>query len=193
MAWTLCTEQDVRDIQTMPTTIPDSWSDMVEGLIRSFTGFSDLGNTSAEYTDCKSGDGTALLRTRHSPIIAVSSVTIDGAAVDADNLYVGEYFIELKNGLTFTRGIRNVEITYTAGEGTVPEDIRLAAATMIVAINNYDARGGADASLKFSTMVDDGRDHTRGGEASPVDRMGLVSHLKGIMRTTIYKRQLRIG
>ena len=193
MAWTFCTEQDVRDIQVMPATIPDSWSDDSEGLIREYTGYNNLGLTSTEYTEVKSGDGATLLRMRHSPIIAVTAVSVNDVAVDLANVYVGEYFIELKNGLSFTHGVRNVSVTYTAGEGEITTDIKTACIMMIVAYNNYYSRGGADASLKFSTMLDDGRDHTRGGESSPVDRMGFASHLEGIMRTIIKKRKLKIG
>jgi len=192
-AWTLCTEQDVRDIQTIPDTIPESWSTRVEGLIRQHTGLNRLGLAVVTFEDTRSGDDSTLMRIKKSPISTLNSLTISDYSVASTNIYVGEYFVQLKNGLTFTRGVRNVVINYDAGGGDVTEDITMAAAQMIVAISNYYGRQGADASLKWSTMMEDGRDHTRGGEAGPSKRMGLSAHLESIMLTTIKTHRIKIG
>jgi hypothetical protein len=165
---------------------------MVEGMIREYVGQSRLALPSSEFTDYISGDNTTLLRLRNSPVIAVSSVVVSSTAITSANLYTGAYYIQLLEG-TFTKGVRNVVVTYTAGGGTVTPDVRMAAAMMIVAVNNYYGRGGSDASLKWSTMMDDGRDHQRGGEDSPVKRMGLAAHLRGIMSTVINQKRFRIA
>jgi hypothetical protein len=190
-AWELCTEQDVRDIQTIPVTIPETWSEMVEGMIRQHTGLNKLAITEATYTDTKSGDNSTFMRLKNSPITSVTSVTIDGVSVSLSDVYVGEYFIQLETGV-FTYGTRNVVIVYTAGGGTVTPDIRMAAAEMIVAIANYYGRAGADQSIKWATMQD-GNATKRGGEDSSTTQLGLPSHLRGIMRATIANNRIKIG
>lgn len=190
MAWELCTEQDVRDIQTMPSTIPETWSEMVEGMVRQHTGLNKLGVTSASYTDTKSGDNSTFMRLRNSPLIAVASVTIDGVAVSSDYIYAGEYFIQLTEGKVFTYGTRNVVVVYTAGEGTITPDVRLASAQMVAAVANYYGRAGADQSIKWSTGTDPTE---RGGEDSSTTKLGLSSHLRGIMTATIFNKKIKIG
>jgi len=163
---------------------------MVEGMIREFIGRPQLGLTTTSFTETKSGDGSTWMRLKHTPIVAVSQILVSDVAVDADNIYVGEYYVQLKNNLSFTRGVRNVDITYTAGSGDVTADIRLAAATMIVAINNFYGRQGSDSSLKWSTMTDS---KDKGGEPSPDKNLGLASHLDGIMKSMIKKKTLKIA
>lgn len=184
-AWTLCTEQDVRDIQTMPSTIPESWSEMVEGMIREHTGLTKLGLTSEEFTEYRSGDNSTFLRLKNSPVQSVSSLTIDGVAVSSTDYVVGTYYVQLLSGV-FSYGVRNVVITYSAGDGEVDPDIRLAASMMLVAVNNYFGRGGADASIKWTTLSGS----EKGGEQS---KLGLADHLNGIMKATIRQKRIKIG
>lgn len=188
-AWTLCSEQDVRDLQTMPSTIPETWSEMVEGKIRTYTGLTMLGLTEDTFTQYLSGDNTSIIRLKKSPITAVTSLTIDGIAVASTDMYVGEYTVQLLGGSVFTYGTRNVIAVYTAGGGTVTPDIRMAAAQMVVAVNNFYGRGGVDASMKWSTMTDG----ERGGEESASKKLGLSSHLEGIMKETITNKRIKIA
>lgn len=188
-AWTLCSEQDVRDLQTMPATIPETWSEMVEGMIREHTGLTMLGLTEDTFTQYISGDNSNIIRVKKSPIVSVTSLTIDGVSVDSANMYIGSYSIQLLNGLVFTYGTRNVIVTYTAGSGSITTDIRMAAAQMIVAVNNYYGRGGSDASMKWSTMTDG----ERGGEDSATKNLGLAGHLESIMKATIKNKRMKIA
>lgn len=188
MAWDLCSEQDVRDIQTVPTTIPETWSEMVEGMIREHTGLTRLGLTEETYTDYISGDNTTLVRLRKRPVTGITSITIDGVSVDTSNILFGDYYVQLLSG-TFTYGVRNVVVTYTAGGGTVTSDIRMAAATMVVAVANFYGRAGSDQSIKWSSMTDG----ERGGESSPSARLGLADHLNSIMRSMIKNRSIKIA
>ena len=187
MAWTLCTEQDARDIQTLPEIIPESWSDFVEGMIREHIGQTRLGLPTSSFTEYISGDNTTLIRLKNAPIIAVSSLTVTGVAVASADMYVGSYYVQLLEG-SFTLGTRNVIISYTAGGGTVSADVQLAAAMMVVAMNNYYGRYGADASLKWATP----EDGQRAGEATD-GKLGLAGHLRSIMQATILDRKIKIA
>lgn len=188
-AWTLCSEQDVRDLQTMPATIPETWSEMVEGMIRQYTGLTMLGLDTDTFTQYLSGDNSTIIRLKKSPIIAVSSLTIDSVAVASADMYVGSYFVQLLNGSVFTYGTRNVIVTYTAGGGDISTDIRMSAAQMVVAVNNFYGRGGSDASIKWSTMTDG----ERGGEDSATKNLGLSGHLESIMKATIKNKRIKIA
>lgn len=190
MAWEICTEQDVRDIQTVPEIVPETWSTMVEGLVRNYTGYNKLGVAVAEYTDTKSGDNSSFMRLRNAPVDSITSVTIDSVSVGSDYIYTGEYFVQLTDGKVFTYGTRNVVVVYQAGSLIVPDDIRMAAATMIVAVANFYGRGGADQSIKWSTGDSQ---NAQTGEDSPSSKLGLASHLQGIMRTMITSRKVKIG
>ena len=187
MAWTLCTEQDARDIQTLPEIIPDSWSDFVEGMIREHIGQTQLGLPTTSFTEYISGDNTTLIRLKNAPIIAVSSLTVTGVAVASADMYVGSYYVQLLEG-SFTLGTRNVIISYTAGGGTVSADVQLSAAMMIVAMSNYYGRYGADTSIKWATS-----DGQRAGEETGNEKLGLSGHLRAIMRSTILDRKIKIA
>jgi uncharacterized phiE125 gp8 family phage protein len=90
------------------------------------------------------GTGTKFLYLNHKPIISVSSVTVDGDAVTEAADYEDEdkYWIEpmikggkaegalyLPNG--WSVGEQNVVVTYVAGYGSIPYDVRRATATLI--------------------------------------------------------------
>lgn len=193
-AWTFCSKQDVTDINTVAeASLLDSWSESAEGMIREHLGQSHFGLSEETFVEYRNGDGSYRMRLRHAPVASVASVVVDGVVIGASDYYVGFNFIELLDGLLFTSGVRNVVITYNAGGGEITPDVRLCAATMLVAFYNYYGRSGADASLKWSTMMDDGRDHTRAGEAGPGKRVGFLGHLNTIMQATLRARRIKIA
>ena len=93
---------------------------------------------SDSYTRRLSGEGVAMLRLPDWPLTAVSSLTLDGAALtvlvgsatdtgqdvfaDADGL------LWMRNDDVFTKGRGNILITYTAGYAStaIPEDLQQA-------------------------------------------------------------------
>lgn len=90
----------------------------------------------ASYTETLSGDGsTRAVLTRDWPVTAVASVTIDGAVIpeattaDVDGWVLDGEIVRLR-GYQFTEGVKNVEITYTAGYATTPADVRQAVVEM---------------------------------------------------------------
>ena len=84
--------------------------------------------TRAAFTELRNGTGSAVLPVRNAPIASVSSVSIDGTAVVAsDGTSAGFAFdgprIYLVGGQIFCRGTKNVQITYTGGFETIPDDV----------------------------------------------------------------------
>lgn len=117
---------------------------------------------SASYTETKDGNGGTRVRldqcppTPDSPPIAVTSVTVDGAAIpqrpavsasntNPEGWILREYGIDLV-GYAFTRGSRNVVIVYTVGYAEVPEDIAQAT-TEHVALK-YRRRGTMGVAME---------------------------------------------
>lgn len=81
------------------------------------------------------GRGASSLSVPNTPITAVSSLRVDGITIPAATGPVGlgyvfdDNFIHLRGGQRFTRGVKNVEVSYTAGwpVDAIPQDIKLAA------------------------------------------------------------------
>lgn len=82
-----------------------------------------------EYYD---GQGTRILFPREYPITLVTSLKIDGLSISpaATPQLVG-YFLRAGrsiqvNGHQFTRGLSNIELSYTAGYVAIPDDLQQA-------------------------------------------------------------------
>lgn len=84
---------------------------------------------SASYTLSVNGTGKDVQMVPNYPITAVASLSIDGAAIPASTGFTvaGYVFddtaIYLRGGYLFTKGVKNVDIAYTAGYSTIPVDI----------------------------------------------------------------------
>lgn len=100
---------------------------------------------SASYTERLSGDGTPLLKPRHWPITAVTTLTVDEDswstllstnATDSDEevfLPAHGLWLEARYGSVFPSGVGNVVIVYTAGytSATMPADLKHATTTLV--------------------------------------------------------------
>jgi uncharacterized phiE125 gp8 family phage protein len=83
------------------------------------------------YTDTVDGNGKTSMMLRASPVVSVATVTVDGAAIPVRPSWDGEGYVLQGDrirlvGYTFTVGISNVEVVYSAGWATVPEDVQMA-------------------------------------------------------------------
>lgn len=195
MAWTLCSKQDVVDIHPVPITdLKDSWSDMVEGLIRDYLGEPNLGVVEAVIDEWHNGDGTPVLRVKAPPIKSVTSLVLASELTMEDGSYVtlsaSDYlvfpnFIQLK-GMVFPQGLLNVKVSYESGKENDDQVVRLAATTMVVAIVNYRKRFGADSSIRW------GAADPKAGEDSPNLNVGLTSHLVTIMKRVLRRNHVRV-
>ena len=117
----------------------------------------------ASYTETRNGNGADAIYMRNTPVIMVSSVSIDGVAVpeapdarsygwvnDNHKVYLRGYArIDPSSAHSFTaapgcfrRGIQNVQIAYVAGFTTVPVDVSQACIELIA--SKFAKRGRID-------------------------------------------------
>jgi len=78
------------------------------------------------------GNGSDRLLPRNFPLLAVSSVVIDGLAVQPSTSPTSAGFLWdsrriLLRGLSFCRGVQNIQVAYMAGYPSVPPDLKQAA------------------------------------------------------------------
>lgn len=187
MAWTLCSKEDVIDFHPVTATeLKDSWSVLVEGLIREHINWLRLGLSELVVTaEELSGNGTAYLYPKQRPLVSVQSLVVNGRALDSAAYAVFPGYVQLRGEHVFPQGNLNVVISYTAGPGTVPDEVRLAAVSMIIAALNYKKRQGADASLRWSSA------ETKAGEENPNTQIGFSSHLVQIMKRILKRNRVR--
>lgn len=185
MSWTFCSKQDVVGIHPVTEQeLRDEWSDMVEALIKQYLGQPNLGEAVTITDEYLNGDGSTVMAVKSPPIDTVISLIVDGVTLTAGDYVVFESYIHLKYAV-FPRGNLNVVLSYTT-KSTVSEIVRLAAVAMIISIVNYRKRGGADASLKWSSL------DSKIGEQTPGVSLGLTEHLNGVMKSILRKPRLRV-
>jgi Phage gp6-like head-tail connector protein len=85
----------------------------------------------APYTETMNGTGSRQIQLSNYPVTALSQVLVDG--IDLTNYATsdGRRVVTLPYGSSFTRGLSNVQITYTAGYATVPADLEHTACRMV--------------------------------------------------------------
>jgi hypothetical protein len=187
MAWTFCTKSDVVEMHPcQEADLQDSWSDMVEDLIRQHMGQPYLGDSQVILDEYHSGTGLKVLLVNKSPILTVESVVIGNVTLAATDYTCSDDAIVLFSR-TFTEGWMNVKISYTSGTSTVDNVTRLAATAMIVAVLNYRKRYGADSSMKWAQFTEQ-----KAGEETANANFGLTTHLNGIMRQVLRRPSVRV-
>lgn len=107
------------DVVSLKTSILKA----AEEKVVDYLGFSP---ESATRTDYISAIGQNRLYLYAHPVSAVSSLKINGSAVDASAFTLNDTYLRLKDGV-FPTGIENIEVTYTAGwsSQTMPDVIKM--------------------------------------------------------------------
>lgn len=186
-SWVFCSRNDVKTLfPAQDSDLPDVYSEMVEGLIRQHLGAPNLGLSVSVAGEYHNGNGSNVLKVYKPPIISVSSLLINEAALSASDFVVFPNQVELV-AETFPVGSLNVRVSYTSGSSTIDPVVKLTAISMIIAMVNYKRRFGADASLKWGTA------DTKIGEDSPSKDLGLTEHLNQIMKQTLRRQRLRVS
>lgn len=91
---------------------------------------------SQSYTDVSHGTGQRKMTLRNVPVTAVTGVVVNGRTIPARPAVTGQGYtfnsfgVSL-TGFTFDVGTDNVEVTYTAGYATVPEDVDMACCELV--------------------------------------------------------------
>jgi len=120
----------------------------------------------ASYTDYRDGDGLDRIVLRRRPVTEVAGVWDDPARTfgDATKLDADEYVLDAERGIvllragTFSEGVRNVKVSYTAGAAAVPDDVAQACRMLVAAWfhaareggDGLDARTAGETALRFS-------------------------------------------
>lgn len=149
----LCQLADVKDYLGITTTATDSvLTTLVNNAGAFIERYCNRVFEQASYTETRNGNGASAIFMRNVPIISVQSVSVDGTSVPAapDAISYGYIFDSNKVYLrgdarinpvtpgifagyppTFSRGIQNITIAYTAGYPTVPMDIAQACIELV--------------------------------------------------------------
>jgi len=90
----------------------------------------------ADYLEVRDGTGSQRLQFACFPVVAVSSLTIDGQAVPpaTASSMAGYSFSQTQLtvcGYSFTRGAQNISVSYTAGYSTTPPDVAQACIELV--------------------------------------------------------------
>lgn len=192
--WKYCTKSEVAAMSGLAESVfDDSWSQMAEEYIDEYTGETYTGSTA--YTESLDGDGISdTMILKHTPVISVTSVSIDGVALQSSDYKVYESgYIRLVSttgsaldkatgsvGSVFPEGQQNVVIVYNAGVTSVPAYVKLAAILCISEIAVFSERAGANASLAVS------RASQRAGDGAAYQTAAaLAGKMRTIVRNTI--------
>jgi uncharacterized phiE125 gp8 family phage protein len=133
----------------------------VSAQVRTDTGRA-LDVPAAQRVEPHDGDGGCELLLEQYPVTAVASVTVDGTAIPArvlvtDNGHVladaaiGRLVLV---GYTFTKGVQNVVVTYTAGYAAVPGDLEQAVIELVALAFRDEDHVGQSARSVAGDMVD---------------------------------------
>ncbi|GAO01958.1 phage head-tail connector protein [Anaeromyxobacter sp. PSR-1] len=133
----LATLTDLKNYLGITSTAEDALlSRLLSGSSDHFEALTGRTFASSGHTGSFDGDGSRLLFPGHTPIISVSSLTVDGEPIpertswSGDGYVVRPYYVELSAGHTFTRGLGNVVLAYGAGFVAVPNDVQQAVITL---------------------------------------------------------------
>lgn len=129
------------------------YSALIEMASSSITAYCEREFQVAAYVEACDGDGTGLLRLAHTPIVAVSALSIDGSAVPLSEVKVSPEFIQLEgdldysarlrsSGRVFPEGIQNITVAYTAGYTAVPAEISHACILQVAYLMNTLTKQG---------------------------------------------------
>jgi len=104
-----------------------------------------------DLTEKYDGDGTAILWLDYYPINSITELKIDDEVISSDDYYLYEKLGKIiLDGLVFTKGYQNVEISYNVGYGaskdTIPTPIRQ---SCVALVHFYIKRHTIDYSETF--------------------------------------------
>ncbi len=102
----------------------------------------DVTTYSEKFDITRSGQREVALR--RVPVVSVAALTNDGSLIAASDYYTTDYgqIRLIGSGDFFTTGRQKVEVTYTAGFSTVPEDLKHAASLIVCAQYNQSSHLG---------------------------------------------------
>ncbi|MBI4831799.1 MAG: phage head-tail connector protein [Candidatus Lindowbacteria bacterium] len=126
----LTTLQDVKeylDIGADETTFDSLLGRLITASSRQIEAYCNRIFEIKSYSECYDGNASDILFLSNTPIVTVTSLAIDGEAVEADEFKVYDDYVRLVSRL-FTPGELNVSVAYSAGlfdagTGSPPADL----------------------------------------------------------------------
>jgi hypothetical protein len=111
-------------------------SSLVSGVSRWIENWLSRTIASATYAETLDGNGKDAIFLTNTPITAVSSVKVNGVSIPARASVTGSGYTFDEDGIylvgyCFTKGRRNVDLGYTAGFASTPEDLELATKKLV--------------------------------------------------------------
>lgn len=188
MAWTLVTKADAASFCGVDESIiQDSWSTFVEKLIIAEYKHS---LPIATYTERYDGEDKPIIFLKHTPVLSVTSIKYinyttapANSFISTSTFYNTTNFVELTTGDIFPEGIKNIEITYSAGMDYDDIDARLQLAelTCIAHFVKFYMGNRGDDSIKFSEAPSLGSNQYSA-------RPGLTTKIREIIRDLVPKK-----
>ena len=136
---TYCSLADVKAYGGLASTLDVAVNALLAPVTAGIDSFCDSSFTlKSNVTEYLNGNSNYKIQPKNVPIISVSALSVDTVAVAAasNEIATGYVFDEstiyLRSGALFTRGVRNIKLTYTAGYSVVPDDVRQAAVEWIL-------------------------------------------------------------
>lgn len=144
---------------------------------------------STAYTETYSGDGTTELLLRHYPLITLTTVTItddDGTEYD---IATDQFRLDEAAGIVhfkpdadddytwWPEGTLNIEIVYTAGYATVPDDVQEACVLTVAALY---AAASTDPNLQSESLGDYSFTRRTAAEAIPAEAQRLLASYRDV-------------
>lgn len=121
----------VGDTAKFPDARCNAVASAIEGVIdREVFGSPDVGFVARTVTETLDGNNRASLLLRTPHVRSLTSVTVDGVAVDVADLSAAHGVLRYTTSGCWARGVANVVVVYVAGYGTddtVPGDVKEAA------------------------------------------------------------------
>lgn len=136
---------------------------------------------SQSYTDTRNGTDKMAMAFPTQPVTAVASVTVDGIAIPArpapgQSGYTFDAQLIRLVGYSFTRGVQNVVLVYTAGYAATPTDLEQAVVEIVAHKYKERDRIGQTSKVLAGETVSFLRD-------VPVDALRVIDQYRRIFDT----------
>ena len=149
----LCTRDNVKTYLGLSGTTHDSViDDLIASASEAIENYCGRQFAVTSHTEYHDGQGSGSVVLQYRPVTAVSGVWDDPARdFEDDSLIESDDYvldseggiIRLLSGATFSHGVRNVKVSYSAGYSAVPKDVTQAC-IMLIAAWFLRGREGAD-------------------------------------------------
>ena len=184
----LTTRASIKQVLGIPTAITehDDYVDVlvavVDTEILGYTGISALTQTTFTEKHDVTEQGQSQVLLRNFPVSSVSSMKLGGTTVATGDYYLDSDIgvIRLTTlGATFSTGRQNIEVEYSAGYATVPNDLSYAAS--LLAASHFN--GGRHAGMLYEQV---GTYRYRRREGLPEDVINILSRYRRIFARSIF-------